>query len=118
MGEEEDLGGGFMNLGLFHLAAMPSIPCGSEAKATAIYQTESGGSHEASPAEGDNIIKLPKRRRKARMNEVDEGTQLLTGRERATSDKSLSGDGHRTESPSKPTDIAGRTISEISKGKL
>ncbi|KIW92353.1 uncharacterized protein Z519_07337 [Cladophialophora bantiana CBS 173.52] len=94
MGEKEDLGGGYTNLGLFHLAAMPSIPCGSEAEATAIYQTESGGSHEASPAESNNIIKLPKRRRKARMNEVDEETQL---RRRAQNRESQQAYRHRRE---------------------
>ncbi|OAL18676.1 hypothetical protein AYO20_11717 [Fonsecaea nubica] len=94
---ELDLGDGHMDFGIYDLAAATSTPyvpgVGTTARTTP-YETESSGSYVTSPATTTNVRSSKPRRRKARMNEVDEETQ---SRRRAQNRESQQAYRHRRE---------------------
>ncbi|OAP63984.1 hypothetical protein AYL99_03211 [Fonsecaea erecta] len=84
---------GHMDFRLYDFSTPMSLPCVTEAGTTAIYETGSSGSYGGSPTEAENKLSKP-RRRKARMNEVDEETQ---SRRRAQNRESQQAYRHRKE---------------------
>ncbi|KIW77462.1 hypothetical protein Z517_09908 [Fonsecaea pedrosoi CBS 271.37] len=93
---ELDLGDSHMDFGIYDLTAAtstPYVPGVGTTAGTTPYETESSGSYVTSPATTNTRSSKP-RRRKARMNEVDEETQ---SRRRAQNRESQQAYRHRRE---------------------